>query len=83
MGASARAIAAFTMIPFTVLKTRCVANIILFSSSPFHSSNLRYESGRFTYAGLGSGLGQILRTEGLTGLYRGLGPTLVRCNSQR
>jgi len=59
MGASARAIAAFTMIPFTVLKTR-------------------YESGRFTYMGLGSGLGQILRTEGLTGLYRGLGPTLVR-----
>jgi len=59
MGASARAIAAFTMIPFTVLKTR-------------------YESGRFTYASLGSGLGQILRTEGLTGLYRGLGPTLVR-----
>ena len=37
MGASARAIAAFTMIPFTVLKTRCVANIILFFSSPFHS----------------------------------------------
>jgi len=61
MGASARAIAAFTMIPFTVLKTR-------------------YESGRFTYSGLGAGLGQILRTEGLTGLYRGLGPTLVRCN---
>jgi len=59
MGASARAIAAFTMIPFTVLKTR-------------------YESGRFIYSGLGSGLGQILRTEGLTGLYRGLGPTLVR-----
>jgi len=59
IGASARAVAAFTMIPFTVLKTR-------------------YESGRFTYLSLGSGLGQILRTEGLTGLYRGLGPTLVR-----
>ena len=38
----------------------------------------RYESGRFTYLGLGSGLGHIIRTEGLTGLFRGLVPTLVR-----
>jgi len=59
IGASARAIAAFSMIPITVLKTR-------------------YESGRFTYLGVGSGLGHIIRTEGLTSLYRGLVPTLVR-----
>ena len=76
MGASARAIAAFTMIPFTVLKTRWLTNSITkLTIFP------RYESGRFTYMSLGSGLGQILRTEGLTGLYRGLGPTLIRCNN--
>ena len=47
----------------------------------YHFLFPRYESGRFTYMSLGSGLGQILRTEGLTGLYRGLGPTLIRCNN--
>lgn len=38
----------------------------------------RFESGAFHYSSVHSALGSIIRTEGLMGLTRGLGPTLAR-----
>lgn len=45
---------------------------------PFTVVKTRMESGTFHYRSVTAALGDILRTEGVRGLGRGLGPTLVR-----
>lgn len=59
IGGIARGIAASTVIPFTVIKTR-------------------FESGSYSYDSVHNALRSIWRTEGLRGLYGGLGATVAR-----
>ena len=66
-GSFAGSLTAIVTCPLDVLKTR------LQSQSPTTTpQHLQYTSGNVIY-----GLSRIVRTEGLTGLYKGLTPTLL------
>ena len=68
IGGLARAIAASTVIPFTVIKTRFE---VFLQCGIEHLSFVFFQSGKYSYDSVHNALRSIWRTEGLRGVYVG------------